>query len=84
MSDVSLGSADKLIAGENTKSLSLHNSYSVKREVMFSPIHEHNDETSHSEIKESALNSVELTIHFTPNMTNVPDIIRETQNYCKT
>jgi len=70
-SDVGLGSADKLSSGRDTKLLSSNNSYLVKREVMFSPIHEHNDEVSDTEIKESALNQYEMTIHFAPNMTDV-------------
>ena len=59
LSDLSLGSTDKLNGGQDT-SVNM-----PKREMMFSPICEQNEEApDYPEVKE---NSVELTIHSTPN-----------------
>lgn len=65
-SDVSLGSIDKPSRGNDTKLSSANNSFLVKSTVMFSPIHEHNEESSDSEIPQQ--NVVNLTICLDPTM----------------
>ena len=57
LSDISLGSADKL-------------NYSAKRQGTFSPIHEHSEEVSESHVKENA--SADLTFILSPKMINGP------------
>ena len=57
LSDISLGSADKL-------------NYSAKRQVTFSPIHEHSEEASDSHVKE--IGPVGVTISLDPSSINGP------------
>ena len=52
LSDVSLGSTDKLSSGRDTRLSSSNNTCLAKREVTFSPIHEHMEEDSDTEMKE--------------------------------
>ena len=56
LSDISLGSADKLKSRRETKPLSSHSS---RRQVIFSPIHEHNGIVSDLHTEENV--SIKLT-----------------------
>ena len=73
LSDISLVSTERLGYGKETKSSFVNNNYLAKRETMFSPIHEHSEEDldTDAEVKETALDPVELTIHLTLNMKEI-------------
>ena len=67
LSNGSLVSMDKSYSVKDTKSSSANNNLLVRREVTFSPIHEHSEESSVSEMpQEHALN---LTTCLDPSIT---------------